>query len=66
MSATHAAMRRAARRTHRGEDGLRHEEQLLIDLLCAGTGGPMYGRGRDMELRHRGMRTTESDWSEEP
>ena len=47
---------------HRGEDGLKRERQLLIDFLCAATGGPMYYRGRDMALTHRGMRISESDW----
>lgn len=36
---------------------------LLIDFLCASAGGPMYYRGRDMVLTHRGMRISESDWS---
>jgi hypothetical protein len=35
---------------HRGEDGVKREKQLLIDFLCASTGGPMYYRGRDMVL----------------
>jgi len=48
---------------HRGEDGLKREKQLLIDFLCASTGGPMYYRGRDMVLTHRGMRISESDWN---
>ncbi len=47
---------------HRGEDGVKREKQLLIDFLCASTGGPMYYRGRDMVLTHRGMRISESDW----
>jgi hemoglobin len=46
---------------HRGEDGVRREKQLLIDFLCASAGGPMYYRGRDMALTHRGMRISESD-----
>jgi hemoglobin len=45
---------------HRGEDGIMREKQLLIDFLCAG--GPMYYRGRDMALTHRGMRISDSDW----
>ena len=49
---------------HRGEDGVEREKQLLIDFLCASTGGPMYYRGRDMALAHRGMRISESDWKE--
>jgi hemoglobin len=48
---------------HRGEDGVQREEQLLIDFLCASAGGPMYYRGRDMALSHRGMRISESDWN---
>lgn len=47
---------------HRGEDGVKREKQLLIDFLCASAGGPMYYRGRDMVLTHRGMRIGESDW----
>ena len=48
---------------YRGEDGLKRERQLLIDFLCAATGGPMYYRGRDMKLSHKGMRISESDWN---
>ena len=48
---------------HRGEDGVTREKQLLIDFLCARAGGPMYYRGRDMALAHRGMRISESDWN---
>jgi hemoglobin len=47
---------------HRGEDGIMREKQLLIDFLCANAGGPMYYRGRDMALTHRGMRISNSDW----
>ena len=48
---------------HRGDDGIQREKQLLIDFLCAGAGGPVYYRGRDMALSHRGMRISEGDWS---
>ena len=48
---------------HRGEDGIMREKQLLIDFLCASAGGPMYYRGRDMTLVHKGMRISESDWN---
>ena len=48
---------------HRGEDGVQREKQLLIDFLSANAGGPMYYRGRDMALTHRGMRISESDWN---
>jgi hemoglobin len=46
---------------HRGEDGMRREEQLLIDFLCVSAGGPLYYRGQDMALTHRGMGIRESD-----
>ena len=48
---------------HRGEDGIKREEQLLIDYLCASAGGPVYYTGRDMKTSHRGMRINEGDWS---
>jgi len=48
---------------HRGEDGVQREKQLLVDFLCRSAGGPMYYRGRDMALAHRGMRISESDWN---
>ncbi|HME71642.1 MAG TPA: group 1 truncated hemoglobin [Myxococcota bacterium] len=48
---------------HRGEDSVHREKQLLIDFLCASAGGPMYYKGRDMALSHRGMGISESDWN---
>lgn len=48
---------------HCGEDGIMREKQLLIDFLCASAGGPMYYRGRDMALTHRGVRISDSDWN---
>lgn len=48
---------------HRGSDGVVREKQLLIDFLCASAGGPVYYRGREMLLCHRGMRISEADWS---
>jgi hemoglobin len=47
---------------HRGEDGVKREKQLLIDFVCESAGGPMYYRGRNMRLAHRGMGISESDW----
>ncbi len=47
---------------NRAEDGLRREKQLLIDFLCASSGGPLYYVGRDMKTSHRGMGVSESDW----
>lgn len=48
---------------HRGVDGIRREKQLLVDFLCAGTGGPVYYTGRDMKLTHQGMGINNSDWA---
>jgi hemoglobin len=48
---------------NRAEDSIMREKQLLIDFLCANAGGPMYYRGRDMLLSHRGMGISESDWN---
>src|SRR5258708_38521172 len=47
---------------NRGEDSVHREKQLLIDFLCASSGGPLYYVGRDMKISHRGMGITESDW----
>ena len=48
---------------HRGEDGVKRERQLIVDFLCASSGGPLYYKGRDMKLSHKGMRISESDWT---
>lgn len=42
---------------------MRREKQLLIDFLCANSGGPLYDDGRDLLTTHRGMRISESDWT---
>jgi hemoglobin len=47
---------------NRAQDSIAREKQLLIDFLCASTGGPMYYTGRDMKLSHKGMRVSEADW----
>ena len=48
---------------NRAEDSIQREKQLLIDFLCASAGGPMYYKGRDMVLSHKGMKISERDWS---
>jgi hemoglobin len=47
---------------HRGADGIAREQQLLVDYLCASSGGPMVYTGRDMKTLHIGMRLDEEDW----
>ena len=36
--------------------------QLVLDQLCAATGGPCVYIGRDMKTAHRGLGITEEDW----
>ena len=48
---------------HRGEAGLNREKQLLIDFLCASSGGPLLYTGRDMKTSHKGMGISQSDWT---
>lgn len=47
---------------HRGADGIAREQQLLVDFLCAWSGGPMVYTGRDMKALHVGMGLDEEDW----
>jgi hemoglobin len=47
---------------NRAQDSIRREKQLLVDFLCACSGGPLYYVGRDMKTSHRGMGISESDW----
>ena len=47
---------------HRGDDGRAREKQLLIDFLCAQSGGPVIYTGRDMKLSHIGMKISDADW----
>jgi hemoglobin len=37
--------------------------QLLLDQLCAATGGPCVYIGRDMKTAHKGLGITEDDWN---
>jgi hemoglobin len=48
---------------NRGEDGIKREEQLLIDFLCSSAGGPLLYTGRDNKTSHKGMGINESDWT---
>jgi hemoglobin len=45
------------------EDSLHRIRQLIVDQLCAATGGPCYYIGRDMKTAHKGMGITEADWN---
>ena len=37
--------------------------QLVVDQLCAATGGPCVYRGRDMKTSHAGLGITEAQWN---
>lgn len=37
--------------------------QLVLDQLCAATGGPCVYIGRDMKTSHKGLHITEEDWN---
>lgn len=43
-------------------DSVRHIRQMVLDQLCAATGGPCYYIGRDMKTSHAGMHISEADW----
>lgn len=45
------------------EDSLRKIRQLVVDQLCAATGGPCVYIGRDMKTAHKGMGITEAQWN---
>lgn len=44
------------------DDSKKRIRQLLLDQLCAATGGPCIYLGRDMKTTHKGLGITESDW----
>ena len=45
------------------DDSRKRDRQLLVDLLCHLTGGPVNYGGRDMKTAHKGLGISESDWS---
>lgn len=44
------------------DDSKKRIRQLVVDQLCAATGGPCIYIGRDMKTVHKGLGITESDW----
>ena len=44
-------------------DSIHRIRQLLLDQLCAATGGPCLYIGRDMKTAHAGMHISEADWT---
>ena len=43
-------------------DSLQRIRQLVLDQLCAATGGPCFYIGRSMKAAHAGMGITDADW----
>jgi hemoglobin len=43
-------------------DSQKRLRQLVVDQLCAATGGPCLYIGRDMKTVHAGLNITENDW----
>lgn len=43
-------------------DSIRRIRQLIVDQLCAATGGPCVYTGRDMKSAHAGLGITGKDW----
>jgi hemoglobin len=39
-----------------------HLRQMVVDQLCAATGGPCLYLGRDMKMAHKGLGITGGDW----
>ena len=48
--------------TGRSEDSRQRGRQLVVDQLCALTGGPCVYTGRDMKSSHQGLGITENEW----
>ena len=44
------------------DDSKRHVRQLVVDQLCAATGGPCVYLGRTMKESHRGLGITDKEW----
>jgi hemoglobin len=44
------------------KDSMKKDRQLVVDFLCAATGGTVNYLGRDMKTSHEGLGISESDW----
>ncbi|HEX7831719.1 MAG TPA: group 1 truncated hemoglobin [Thermoanaerobaculia bacterium] len=44
------------------QDSVQKIRQLVVDQLCAATGGPCVYIGRDMKTAHKGMGITKAEW----
>ncbi|WP_253870302.1 group 1 truncated hemoglobin [Mycobacterium sp. 1164966.3] len=46
----------------RSQDSVTRSRQLLVDQMCALSGGPCHYIGRDMRTSHTGLGITEAEW----
>jgi hemoglobin len=46
----------------RSEDSAIRSRQLLVDQMCALSGGPCHYIGRDMQTSHSGLGITDAEW----
>ena len=46
----------------RSQDSVIRSRQLLVDQMCALSGGPCHYIGRDMQTSHRGLGITDVEW----
>jgi hemoglobin len=44
------------------DDHKKRIRQLVVDQLCAATGGPCVYIGQDMKTSHKGLKITDDDW----
>lgn len=44
------------------QDTLMHIRQLVVDQICAATGGPCVYIGRDMKTAHKGLGISAAEW----
>jgi hemoglobin len=47
----------------RSIDSHKRARQLIVDQLCALSGGPCFYIGRDMKTSHMGLKITDSEWN---
>ena len=48
--------------TGRGQDSKMKARQLIVDQICALSGGPCVYIGRDMKTAHKGLSITDPEW----
>lgn len=47
----------------RSMDSHKRARQLIVDQMCALSGGPCFYIGRDMKTSHMGLKITNAEWN---